>query len=60
MTITILCPNLTCRKILAVPEKARSKKVRCKYCGTAFIVPAYKQSPPGQVEQAVHSGADSK
>lgn len=38
-TIRIMCPNLACRKLLAVPESARSKTVRCKACHTAIRVP---------------------
>jgi hypothetical protein len=25
--------------VLSVPEQARGKKVRCKYCGMTFVVP---------------------
>lgn len=39
MAVTILCPNLKCRAVLGVPDDARGKKVRCKYCGTTFAVP---------------------
>ena len=38
-TIRILCPNLSCRKILAVPTSARGKTVRCKGCQTNIRVP---------------------
>lgn len=38
-TVRIMCPNLTCKKLLAVPESARSKTVRCKACHTAIRVP---------------------
>jgi hypothetical protein len=38
--IRVMCPNLTCRKILAVPVSARGKTVRCKGCGTNIRVPA--------------------
>jgi len=52
MTITVLCPNLKCRKVLAVPDHTRGKKVRCKYCTTTFVVPAKRPSrapaPPPQ------------
>ena len=37
--IRIMCPNLTCRKILAVPAGARGKTVRCKACGTCIKIP---------------------
>jgi ribosomal protein S27E len=38
-TVRIMCPNLTCRKVLAVPGNARGKTVRCKNCGTNIRVP---------------------
>ena len=41
-TIRIMCPNLTCRKILAVPTSARGKTVRCKGCQTNIRVPEGK------------------
>ncbi len=43
--VRIMCPNLTCRKVLAVPEIARGKTVRCKECGTNIRVPGAKPSP---------------
>jgi hypothetical protein len=42
-TLRIMCPNLTCKKILAVPATARGKTVRCRGCATNIRVPA-----PGQ------------
>jgi hypothetical protein len=39
-TLRIMCPNLTCRKILAVPTAARGKTVRCRGCATNIRVPA--------------------
>ncbi len=42
-TIRIMCPNLTCRKILAVPVSARGKTVRCKGCQTNIRVPESKE-----------------
>jgi Pyruvate/2-oxoacid:ferredoxin oxidoreductase delta subunit len=47
-SIRIMCPSLTCRRILAVPETARGKTVRCKGCGTCIRVPdkAKAQSGP--------------
>jgi hypothetical protein len=38
-TLRVMCPNLTCRKILAVPESARGKTVRCRGCATNIRVP---------------------
>lgn len=37
--VRIMCPNLTCRKVLAVPRSARGKTVRCRTCGTCIRVP---------------------
>ncbi|MBX3365309.1 MAG: hypothetical protein KF866_11160 [Phycisphaeraceae bacterium] len=44
-TIRIMCPNLMCRKILAVPANARGKTVRCRYCRTTIRIPG---SPTGK------------
>jgi hypothetical protein len=51
MAITIMCPNLSCRCVLRVPEKVRGKKVRCGQCGTVFGVPA-TSSPKAPVSEA--------
>ncbi len=53
-TVRIMCPNLACRRVLAVPESARGKTVRCKNCGTAVTIPAAKTNPahPGKKDQA--------
>lgn len=37
--IRIMCPSLSCRKVLAVPSNARGKSVRCRNCGTVIRVP---------------------
>ncbi|MFA5865279.1 MAG: hypothetical protein WC975_11405 [Phycisphaerae bacterium] len=47
MTVSILCPNLKCRMVLAVPDDTRGKKVRCKYCGMTFAVPTKEQGNEG-------------
>ena len=39
MTVTILCPKLTCRAVLRVPDNIRGKRVRCSECETTFLVP---------------------
>lgn len=41
-SVRIMCPNLTCRKILAVPEIAR-----CKNCGTCIRIPDKPKAGPG-------------
>lgn len=43
-TVRIMCPNLTCRKVLAVPSNTRGKTVRCKTCGTNLRVPPARES----------------
>lgn len=44
--VRIMCPNLTCRKVLAVPDVARGKTVRCKGCSTNIRVPQAKSVQP--------------
>ena len=39
-TLRIMCPNLSCRLVLAIPTMARGKTVRCRSCGTNIKVPA--------------------
>ena len=45
-TVQIMCPNLTCKKLLAVPESARGKTVRCKACQTTIRVPLTGEQKP--------------
>ena len=40
--VRIMCPNLTCQRVLAVPAKARGKVVRCRQCGMNVRVPGAK------------------
>ncbi|MGD9690266.1 MAG: hypothetical protein AB7K52_12765 [Phycisphaerales bacterium] len=44
-TVRIMCPNLTCRRVLSVPSAARGKTVRCKNCGTNIRVPMKHAKP---------------
>jgi len=44
--VTLLCPNLKCRKLLQVPAGVRGKPVRCSHCGNTLLVPARR----GQAE----------
>jgi hypothetical protein len=46
MPVQLLCPNLKCRKILAVPDEVRGKLVKCQYCQTMLRVPAPRHEPP--------------
>jgi len=50
MPVQMICPNLRCRKILAVPDEVRGKLVKCQYCHTSFRVPeSRKPAPVGAV-----------
>lgn len=49
-TVKIMCPKLTCRKVLSVPASARGRTVRCRLCGTAIKVPQSK--PAGKPDPA--------
>ncbi len=40
--IRIMCPNIVCKRILAVPSHARGKLVRCRGCGINIRIPAHK------------------
>jgi hypothetical protein len=40
--IRIMCPNLACKRVLAVPVHARGKLVRCRGCGINIRIPALK------------------
>ena len=50
MPVTIMCPNLRCRKVLIVAESTRGKRVRCNYCKTMLVVP---QASAGGGEETV-------
>jgi hypothetical protein len=47
MPVQMLCPSLKCRKLLAVPDEARGKLVKCQYCQSMLRVPAAKAEPVG-------------
>ncbi len=55
-TVRIMCPNLTCRKVLAVPTSARGKTVRCRNCSTNIRVP----EPKAMTETHDAKGKDPK
>ncbi|XVJ58394.1 MAG: hypothetical protein HEQ23_02940 [Tepidisphaera sp.] len=46
--LRIMCPNLNCRLVLAVPQSARGKTVRCKGCTTSIRIPA---APPAKATE---------
>lgn len=41
--IRVMCPNLPCRSILNVPNRARGKIVRCSKCGFRVKIPMPKK-----------------
>jgi hypothetical protein len=43
--IRLLCPNLSCRKVLAVPGNLRGHTIRCSVCGTSVRVPDRRPQP---------------
>lgn len=45
-TLRVMCPNLTCRKILAVPTSAHGKTVRCRSCQTNIRIPGEARKAP--------------
>jgi hypothetical protein len=49
--IRIMCPNLSCKRVLAVPSHARGKLVRCKGCGVNIRSPLPKSTPETQAAQ---------
>ena len=57
--IRIMCPNLACKRVLAVPSHARGKLVRCRSCGINIRIPVPKSKdepatsqPPAAAEDA--------
>lgn len=54
--IRIMCPNLVCRKVLAVPTSARGKTVRCRGCGTNIRVPLGDKPPAAEPATAKKAG----
>jgi hypothetical protein len=57
-TIRIMCPNLACQRILAVPVHARGKLVRCRSCGMTIRIPSNRtvhREPEGDAADKVES-----
>ena len=59
MPITFLCPNLTCRSVLQVPDQVRGESVRCAHCGTVFTVPG-RQEPDAEGAQQKPDAAGTR
>lgn len=45
-TIRLMCPNLKCRAVLAVPPESRGRLVRCKACSSSIRVPQKPGATP--------------
>lgn len=58
--IQIMCPNLTCRRILAVPMSTRGKLVRCRGCGSTIRVPELRNETGGNSDGSGSDGDDLK
>jgi hypothetical protein len=56
--IRIMCPNLSCQRILAVPEQARGRIVRCRVCGMNIRIPDGKAPEPQSQKQASDEEGD--
>ena len=52
MAITLMCPNLRCRKTLMVPDNSRGTRVRCSYCGMMLVVPLARQVVPKRMARS--------
>lgn len=57
--IKIMCPNLSCAKVLAVPIAARGKVVRCRHCGTTIRIPAPATPAPTSDVQVEKNDANA-
>jgi len=55
--IRIMCPNLGCQRVLAVPSSARGKLVRCRGCGSNIRIPATRAEAPTQAPAAQQPSA---
>ena len=56
-SIRIMCPSLTCRRVLAVPISARGRTVRCRNCGTNIRIP--NKAEPAKTPPPQQAGGDS-
>lgn len=58
--VRIMCPSLTCRRILAVPVSSRGKNVRCKNCGAMIKVPDKGSAVPAAKPESDEGAEKSK
>lgn len=59
MPITLLCPKLTCRAVLCVPDNVRGKHVKCPECGETLIVPQANASARNRSKTAQNKSPDN-
>ena len=50
--VTMICPNLSCRRTLNAPPTARGQLMRCAYCNAPFRVPKDVTSRPDAAQTA--------
>ena len=55
MPVQLICPNLRCRKFLAVPDDVRGKLVKCQSCQTLFRVPESTKKPASATPAGSHA-----
>lgn len=48
--IRLICPNLRCRTILAVPGSSRGRMVRCRNCSARVQVPGSATGAGGEAD----------
>ncbi len=54
--VRIMCPNLRCRAVLAVPPEARGRLVRCRNCGMNIKIPT--KAEPVKAEPVPEEGTE--
>jgi hypothetical protein len=58
-TIRIMCPNVMCRRVLAVPISARGRTVRCRFCAMSIKIPQAKPVAPPPLPAAEDGAPES-
>jgi hypothetical protein len=57
--VTMICPNLKCRRTLVAPESMRGKIVRCAHCRQPFMVPLRRQELLAPLESRDLNGKEA-
>ena len=50
--VKVMCPNLGCQRILAVPVRVRGEIVRCGGCNTNIRIPRASDAGPSGSQSA--------